>query len=313
MIAVASSSGNVKPVNQKAARSCLIFNPSARGEKARALYAGLKTQAVQCAVLLTTGAGHAQTLATQAVRDGFNVIIAAGGDGTVNEVVNGIAAAPGGLTAAKLGVLPLGTVNVFARELGLPRRIKQAWDVIGAGKEQMIDIGLAEFGVNGERRRRFFVQLAGAGIDSRAIELVSWKLKKKIGPLAYLVAGLQAWREPQPLITVESGEKTCGELVLLGNGRYYGGSFSFFPRASLRDGLMEVCVFPKVTIGPLAQAAFGIVSGRLDRLRSAIRWQAAKVTLTSPSRVLLQLDGENVGPLPATLSMIPKALRVIVP
>jgi YegS/Rv2252/BmrU family lipid kinase len=292
------------------ARPCLIFNPKARGEKARALYAGLKTQAAQCAVLLTTGPGHAQTLAAQAVRDGYNVIIAAGGDGTVNEVVNGIADAPGGLANAKLGVLPLGTVNVFARELGLPRRIKQAWNVIGAGKEKCIDIGLAEYGA---RRRRYFLQLAGAGLDSRAVELVSWKLKKKVGPLAYVLAGLQAWREPQPTIIVNGGKEISGELVLVGNGRFYGGSYAIFPRADLHDGVMDVCVFPKLTVGTLAQAAFGIVSGRMDRLSSTLHLQSAKVTLTSPTRVLLQLDGENVGPLPATLSTIPKALRVIVP
>ena len=180
-------------------RPCLIFNPKARGEKARGLYAGLRTQAAQCAVLLTTGPGHARDLACQAIADGFNVIIAAGGDGTVNEVANGIVESPGGLAAAKLGVLPLGTVNVFARELGLPLSVRKAWDVIGVGNETLIDIGVAEFGANGSRQRRIFIQLAGAGIDSRAVERVNWKLKQKIGPLAYLVAGLRgAARDPRP-------------------------------------------------------------------------------------------------------------------
>ncbi|HWD20146.1 MAG TPA: diacylglycerol kinase family protein [Verrucomicrobiae bacterium] len=289
-------------------RSCLIFNPTARGEKARAVHAGLQTWIGQCAVLLTTGPGHAQTLAAQAVRDGFKVIVAAGGDGTINEVVNGIAVAPGGLTGVKLGILPLGTVNVFARELGLPRGVRAAWGTIGAGRETLVDLGRAEFDSG---QVRFFVQLAGAGIDSRAIELVNWKLKKKIGPLAYVVAGLQAWREPQPMIAVENG--AAGELVLLGNGRYYGGSFSFFPKASLRDGLLEVCVFPKVSVPRLAQAAFGMVTGRLGQMSSAVRSQAKSVKLTSASRVMLQLDGENVGELPARLSVVPNALRVIVP
>jgi diacylglycerol kinase (ATP) len=102
-------------------------------------------------------------------------------------------------------------------------------------------------------------------------------------------------------------------LVLIGNGRYYGGSYAIFPRASLQDGLLEVCVFPKLTVGAVTEAAFGLLTGRLDHLRSAVRLQSANITLASPTPVLLQLDGENVGPLPATLSMVPKALRVIVP
>lgn len=295
------------------ARTCLIFNPSARGDKARGLYKGLRNQADQCAALLTTGPGHARELAAQAVRDGFSVIIAGGGDGTVNEVVNGIADTPGGLASAKLGVLPMGTVNVFARELGLPLRMNAAWQVIGAGRERTIDLGVAEFGVNGSRQKRFFAQLAGAGIDSRAVELVSWKLKKKIGPLAYIVAGWQAFREPPTVINVESGETTNGELVMIGNGRFYGGSYAFFPAASLQDGLMDVCVFPKINLLAMAHTALGIATGRMERVGAARRTQTTKVTLTSPQRALLQLDGENVGPLPATLSIIPKALRVIVP
>ncbi len=295
------------------ARSCLIFNPSARGEKARALQSGLKARAGECAVLLTTAPGHAQELAAQAVRDGYNVVIAAGGDGTINEVVNGMAAAPGGLASAKLGVLPLGTVNVFAREVGVPLNVKAAWKVIGAGRETVIDLGVAEFGTNGAKQRRYFIQLAGAGIDSRAVELVSWKLKKKIGPLAYIWAGWQAWREQRPVVKVEGVEAGAGELVMLGNGRYYGGSFAFFPRASLQDGKMDVCVFPKVTSVGMAEAAFGALTGRLDKLTAARRSQAARVTLSSGSRVLLQLDGESAGELPATLSILPRALRVIVP
>jgi len=142
---------------------------------------------------------------------------------------------------------------------------------------------------------------------------VSWKLKKRIGPLAYLWAGWQAWRESRPVVKVDGVEAGEGELIMLGNGRYYGGSFPFFPRASLQDGKMDVCVFPKVTTVGMAEAVFGALTGRLDKLTAARRAQAARVTLSSGSRVLLQLDGESAGELPATLSILPQALRVIVP
>ncbi len=150
-------------------------------------------------------------------------------------------------------------------------------------------------------------------MDSRAIELVSWELKKKFGPLAYVVAGLKAVRESKPAVTAECESLVSGELVLLGNGRFYGGSFAFFPEASMKDGRLDICVFPRITWRRVAHIVGGMLTGRVHRWRSALHLQSSQVRLTSPSRVALQLDGENVGELPATLSVLPKALRVVVP
>ena len=164
--------------------------------------------ASQCALKATTEPGDARRLAAEAVGEGFDLIIAAGGDGTVNEALNGIGDAPDGFVRARLGVLPLGTVNVFARELKIPLRIERAWDVLQRGNEMRIDLPRVEFSANGIRQQRYFVQLAGAGLDARAIELVDWEHKKKIGPLAYLIAGLKALRERKPKNTVRAdGQK----------------------------------------------------------------------------------------------------------
>jgi diacylglycerol kinase (ATP) len=138
-------------------------------------------------------------------------------------------------------------------------------------------------------------------------------LKKKTGPLAYIVAGLQALRETQPVITVEGAHPASGELVMLGNGRFYGGSFELFPGASLRDGLLDVCVLPNVTPWRAMQAALGMATGRVQRFWPSRYFRSATVTLRSSSRVCLQLDGEFVGELPVTFSVLPLALRVIVP
>jgi len=294
-------------------QTCVIFNPSARGEKAEAFCAGLESHFPNCVCWRTGQAGQARDLAAKAVRGGFQTIIAAGGDGTVNEVVNGIGDVPGGFDSTHFGVLPLGTVNVFARELGFPRQPAAAVSVLKQGKTTAIDLGLVEYTVDGSPRRRFFIQLAGAGLDSRAIELVSWELKKKLGPVAYVVAGLKAMREPQPVIMANNGKVVSGELVLIGNGRFYGGSFAAFPTATLHDGLLHVCVLPKVTWPRLMAVALGFLTGHLYRFCSALQFSPSSVTLTSASRVILQLDGENACELPATLSVRPKALRVIVP
>ena len=172
-------------------RTCVIFNPTARGEKAQRFRRHLDAIGAQCTLKLTTAAGDARRLAAEAVAEGFEVIVAAGGDGTLNEVLNGLGDAPDGFERARLGVLPLGTVNVFARELAIPTRLELAWQAIGQGREMRIDLPRVEYQVQGKPQRRYFAQLAGAGLDARAIELVQWELKKRDWP-----AGVRARRPP---------------------------------------------------------------------------------------------------------------------
>lgn len=285
----------------------------ARGGKALHLRRSLDSLGTDCALKPTSGPGDGRAQAAKAIEEGFDTIIAAGGDGTVNEVVNGMADAPRGFERARLGVLPLGTVNVFARELGIPADFKGAWAVVKAGAETRVDLPVAEFSIDGRPARRYFIQLGGAGLDSRAIELVSWKWKQRIGPMAYVLAGIQALFEVHPRVRVAEAGGDEGELVLLGNGRYYGGSHAVFPLASLSDGLLDVCIYPSVSMGQLLKVGLGMASGRFHRFASTRLLQLSSVTLTSSRRVLLELDGENVGELPARISVSPKTLRVIAP
>jgi diacylglycerol kinase (ATP) len=295
-------------------RTCVIFNPTARGDKARRLRRHLDDLGTQCTLKLTTAPGDARRLASEAVNEGFAIIVAAGGDGTLNEVLNGIADAPDGLARACLGLLPLGTVNVFACEMAIPTRLEAAWETIRRGKETRIDLPSIEYGANGVRQRRYFAQMAGAGLDATAIEMVHWPLKKKIGPLAYVVAGLKALAGKQSKVTAAGGgHSVAGEMVLIGNGRFYGGRYQVFPGADLRDGLLEVCVFPRVNWMVLARCGPSLLlSGRLPTASVEV-FQAESLTLTSPSRTPLEADGELIGHLPASFSLQRSALRVIVP
>jgi len=294
-------------------RTCVIFNPTARGDKARRFRRHLDDIGVQSTLKLTTGPGDGRRCAAEAVREGFEVIVAAGGDGTVNEVVNGLGDAPDGFERACLGVLPLGTVNVFARELMIPLKLGEAWKVIIEARQARIDLPRVEWGDPGSRQTRYFAQLAGAGLDARAIELVQWELKKKIGPLAYVLAGLQALRGTASRISaVADGQSASGGLVLIGNGRLYGGTFRVFPKAELRDGLLEVCVFPVVSWGILARCAGPLLLRGCLPASVANVFQARSLTLTSPDRTPLEVDGELLGHLPATFSTTPTRLRVIV-
>ena len=295
-------------------RICVIFNPAARGNKARRFRRFLNELSQQCALKATTAPGDARRFAHAAVATGYDVIAAAGGDGTVNEVLNGIADEPGGFERVRLGVLPLGTVNVFARELKIPLKLERAWRVLKRANEMKIDLGRADFFEDGKPAQRYFMQLAGAGLDARAIELVSWKLKKSAGPLAYLVAGFQALTEKQARITAKAdGREISGELLLLGNGRYYGGPFEIFPDAGLCDGRLDACAFPKVDWPTLAKLAPKFLLQRKLSEPRIRRLSGEAIELTSDIPAAFELDGEWVGQLPAKFSMERQKLRVVVP
>jgi len=305
-------------------RSCVIFNPTAKGDKARRFRAQLDDIAQHAVLKLTQSAGDATRLAAEAVGEGFDLIVAAGGDGTVNEVLNGIGRAPNGFERAALGVLPLGTVNVFARELGLPRNLGQAWAVLQRGKVTTIDVGVVEQADEPQTPDprpqtsslfpRYFAQLAGAGLDARAIELVDWRLKKQFGPLAYVWAGLKALCESKPELTVRAaGVELRGRLVLIGNGRLYGGDFATVPAAQLDDGLLDVCVFPQVNGWTLLRCALPLLLAK--RLPESVvqRVQSAQFTVSCARAAAFELDGDLAGQLPATFGVERQKLRVVVP
>jgi YegS/Rv2252/BmrU family lipid kinase len=295
-------------------RTCVIFNPAARGNKARHFRRQLDAIGSQCALKATTAPGDARRLAAEAVGEGFDLVVAAGGDGTVNETLNGLGDAADGFEHTRLGVLPLGTVNVFARELGIPLRIDRAWEILQQGHETRIDLPRVEFLEEGVRRQRYFVQLAGAGWDARAIELVDWSHKKKIGPLAYVIAGLKALRGRQPKITVRTvGQSITGEFVLVGNGRFYGGPVSAFPQADLRDGHLDICILPRLNWWTLLRCAPALLTNRKPPASIAQFIQADKFELSGEPQTAFELDGEWAGHLPAAFSVQREKLRVVVP
>jgi YegS/Rv2252/BmrU family lipid kinase len=298
--------------NHASVPTCVIFNPAARGNKARHFRRQLDAIGSQCALKATAAPGDARRLAAEAVGDGYDLVAAAGGDGTVNEVLNGLGDAPDGFARARLGVLPLGTVNVFARELKIPLRLEYSWEVLRRGSEIKIDLPRAEFSVNGKKEMRYFIQLAGAGLDARAIELVDWQHKKKVGPLAYVVAGLKALREAKPKITARAnGENFTGDLVLIGNGKFYGGPFEIFPLAGLGDGMLDVCVLPLVNWPVLLRCAPDFLLRRKlpDKLVRRIR--AAAFELSCDAMASFELDGELAGNLPVKFSVERERLRVV--
>lgn len=294
-------------------RTCVIFNPAARGNKARHLQSRLAGMAGIATLKPTLAPGDARRLGAEAVREGFSTIVAAGGDGTLNEVLNGVADADGFATV-RLGVLPLGTVNVFAKELQLPTDFDGAWAAIQRGRERSIDAPWAEFSADGRTRRRYFAQLAGAGLDSRAVELVNWNLKKRLGFVAYVVAGFQALTENLPPIEVSNGSETArGQLVLIGNGKFYGGRFPIFPRADLTDGVLEAVVYPRVNLAVAARSVWGMLTDDFHTGGHTVQLRGAELELSCARPIPFQLDGENIAPLPVKFGVAGRTFRVIGP
>lgn len=292
-------------------RICIIFNPTAKGDRARKWQSKLEGLGDSCELRPTTQAGGGIALAKAAVEHGFETIVAAGGDGTINEVINGIVQADG-LAKARLAVLPWGSVNVFAKELGLPTRFERAWEIITNDSERAVDLGWIEMGV--AKERRCFVQLAGAGLDGRAVEMVQWEKKKRYGDLAYVLAGWQALGEELPIIKVQvKGQELHGQLVLVGNGRFYGGRYAFFPDAQLDDGVLDVVVVEEIRRTRILKYGWAVLTDRVTDMKGVHYLQAKELELTADNRVPVEMEGDAVGKLPAKVSIQPKALRVLVP
>jgi diacylglycerol kinase (ATP) len=280
----------------------VIINPSARGDRARALCRKIEALSARAYVRITNGPGEARALAEQAAAEGCERIVAAGGDGTINEVVNGLA---GSKTA--LGLLPLGTMNVFATELGLPiGNLRKCWEVVEHGLIKPVDLLRAN--------DRHFVQLAGIGFDAQIVAATSVDFKKTLGPLSYILSATHIASNKPPNLTVRGGGATRqGSFVLIGNGRFYGGPFVLFKEARVDDGMLDVLIFKNLGYLDIVRYLQAIVLGNHTALSDVEYFQTAQARVTSTGPVPVEVDGDVIGTLPVTFKVIPRSLRVLVP
>ena len=246
------------------------------------------------------------------MREGYELIVGAGGDGTINEVLNGIGDVPDAFSRVRLGVLPLGTVNVLAYELGIPSNLTEACKVLESNRERVVDLPQIDF--TGSGSTRLFTQMAGFGWDARAVQLVDWPLKKRIGRFAYVWAALKAAAEHLPQITVSDGTRSVtGPFIIVGNGRFYAGRWSLCPEASWDDGMLEATVFPSTTLPALLRSGAAIIVNRLRSFGGVQFLRAPVLEFTSAQPAPIQADGEFVGSTPARCSLRPRTLRIVVP
>jgi YegS/Rv2252/BmrU family lipid kinase len=290
--------------------SLIILNPAARSEKAARLHDRLREVCTGASIRETTMPGDAERVARAAVEEGYTAIIAAGGDGTVNEVVNGIVSA--GSPETVLGILPVGTMNVFAVELGIPlNSLEKAWEVIRSGSVRRLDLPLCKT----PEFTRCFVQLAGAGLDAEVVRRTTRESKKALGPLSYLLSLAQiAGQKPSPItLRSDDGKERVGSFVLLGNGRFYGGPFKMFRKGSPIDGLLDVLVFRNQSPWDLLRYMHAILVGQQEELSDVEYFQTGEISLSSEGIVPFELDGEMSGYLPVNFSVKSVALPVFAP
>ena len=278
----------------------VILNPAARSTAAARRLDTLRALRPAPELHLTHRQGDAERLARELVAAGHPLVVAAGGDGTVNEVLQGLCTAaaslPPGAPRPSLGVLPLGTMNVFALELNLPGGdLAACWDRIASGLTREIDLWRAN--------DLHFIQLAGVGMDAEVIRQTTWESKKRLGPLSYVLSALRVLRRRPPTLAVSvAGEPTrYGSLVLIGNGRHYGGPFPVFDRADPCDGLLDILVFHQVGPWELTQLARRIVTHGYSPSEDFEYFQSADFVVSPPpeeNAAPLELDGELRGETP---------------
>ncbi|MDP9171845.1 MAG: hypothetical protein M3N54_14610, partial [Acidobacteriota bacterium] len=247
-------------------------------------------------------------MARTAIDSGCDLILAAGGDGTINEAVNGMAG-----SEVAFGALPAGTANVLANEIGLsPRPDRAAAELLHAVPTRIalgaIDrVGLA---------RRHFVLMAGIGLDARIVYELNLPLKARLGKLAYWHGGLRQLGRPVPRFTIRVGETDhLASFALLTRVRNYGGDFEIARRVKLTDGDFEIVIFENNRWHDYLRFFGAVVANSLYSTRGVTVYRAADALLSCPGdkRIYLQIDGEAVGNLPAAIVTVPDALTLLIP
>jgi diacylglycerol kinase (ATP) len=253
----------------------------------------------------TIGEGDATLAAAEAVDRGFDIVIAAGGDGTLYEVINGLA---GKGRRPALGILPLGTTNDFARALAIPRNVDAACDLIVRGYTRSIDVGKVN--------ERYFINIAGGGSMTELTYEVPSKLKTMLGQLAYYMKGLEKLPRLRPieLFMKAEGIELHEEVMmfLITNSNSVGGFERLAPDASLSDGLLDVLVLKRCNLAEFVRLTTLALRGEHLNDPNVIYFQTNRMEVSSPDYVQLNLDGELGGTLPAVFTSLHEHLNIIV-
>jgi diacylglycerol kinase (ATP) len=291
-------------------RARIIYNPTSGRELFKKHLAEvlikLEQAGYETSVHATICEGDATEAARIAVERKYDIVVAAGGDGTLNEVVNGLAEQD---YRPKLGIVPMGTTNDFARALHIPRDIGQAIDVITKGESIPVDIG--------RMNDRYFINIAGGGRITELTYEVPSKLKTMMGQLAYYLKGIEMLPSIKPTdVSIEyDGKLFEGEamLFLIGLTNSVGGFEKLAPDASINDGLFSLLILKKTNLAEFIRIATLAVRGEHIKDPNVIYTQANRIKIQAKEKVQLNVDGELGGVLPAEFENLYRHLDVFAP
>jgi YegS/Rv2252/BmrU family lipid kinase len=297
-------------------RLLVIFNPTAGGRRRRrfeATLSCLRAAGCRLEVCETAGPGDGEAIARRASREDFDRVVAAGGDGTINEVLNGLAADQAGAlrpadSRPPLAIIPMGTANVLAAELGLPKKPSALAEFILRGSECSVGLGRLSSGV-------FFGAMVGVGIDAHVVAGVDVALKRRIGKGAYALEGLRqlfAFPYPGYRVTVDDAAHEAA-WVILTRSRFFAGRFVIAPKARIDDGLLHVCLFQRRGTWAMLRYALAQQFGRLQKLPDYHVVTGRRVSIDGPPGDPLEADGDIAGELPITIDLVPDAIGLIMP
>ncbi len=287
----------------------LISNPTARTstiEKVRRATAYLQKRGFETKLLFTERRGHAEELAREAAKTVPRLIIAAGGDGTINEALNGMV-----MSDTPLAILPLGTTNVLARELSIPDSVEGAIERAIGGQVRTASLGRIESLVNRIPVLRHFCLMAGVGFDAKAVYDVNSTLKKVSGEGAYILSGISNLIHyyPSELVFSVDGKQHTGYAAIIGKSSRYGGSFKITPDADLLDPHFYICIFKGKNRADLLRYAAGVIKGTHLQQKDIVYLKASQISITGNAHI--QIDGDHFGSTPATITIVKNALKIV--
>jgi len=296
-------------------KAMVVLNPSAgqrdRRHELREAMAYLGDHGWQLILKKTQGPGEATMYARQAVAEGYDIVIAAGGDGTVSEVANGLAR-----SNVALGMFPIGTTNVWALQMGIPpfwplrqHSLLEAAKVLAEGHIRCVDLGQ----VNG----RYFLLWAGIGLDAQITKEVEPETKRHLGALAFVIAGIVVAREfagTRVRVTIDGHEvKRRAILIVASNAQLYAGIMRLAAQARLDDGLLDVLIFKGQGFPAILRHIFSVLTNRHLRDPEVDYYQARRVQISAAKPLAVHADDEPFTTTPVEISVVPQALRIVVP
>lgn len=287
----------------------LIANPAAKRASEKKIEHAvmlLRSAGYELNLHLTGKRGDAEELARRACLENAGLIIACGGDGTINEVINGAV-----YSGINIGIIPMGTTNVFAKELNIPEDIKGAVDRIVNGEPHSVSLGKISFTRYSSLITRHFCLMAGIGFDADAVYGISGGMKKYSGKCAYIASGLRMLFRYSPvrLSFVVDGTAYGGYSAIIGKASRYGGEFKATPDADITKPELYACLMHGKRRLDVLRYVYGIVTGRHLSFRDVTYLKALSLKIDGTAHV--QIDGDYLGTTPATVAIAENALKLV--